>query len=114
MTALLARLAQRLDFDLALLDIALPEAGSRHAALVPAVREELHALFRGTDVVMETRADRHRLQVLLPGTDLMGAQRVAANLHETLAKVADGFAEAVRLETVQLHARRGTAQQVAA
>jgi hypothetical protein len=97
-------LARRLGFDLVLLSAGIP-GGPRAAAALEATRAAMAEAFGGADLLMEVRQHDRRLSVLLPGTDLPGAEAAAARLRGLLAARAP--AAEVVVGVARLHAAHG-------
>ena len=94
--------ARRVGFDLALLSAEVPD-GPRAGAALEAVRAAMTEVFRGSDLLLESRLDERRVSVLLPGTAVADAEAATARLRAGLAERAPAATAEVGVTVAWLH-----------
>lgn len=98
--AFMVKLARRMGFDLAVLNVTLPRDRLSDAPAVNAVLEEVS---RHSDLVLLGDLDGTRQHVLLVGTDAAGARIVARRLRQGVARQDAALAMGLQVAVTMLH-----------
>lgn len=98
--AFMVKLARRVGFDLAVLNVTLPQDRMADAMTINAVLEQIS---RHSDLVLLGDIDGTRQHVLLVGTDVEGARLVARRLRQGVARHDATLAMGLQVTVTMLH-----------